>query len=140
MQSGLVSFGTGDGAALKGSAVCTWLMLSALPSSHWHFQRGLQVGLQEGETECAPLHVRFSSRGFVCYTLIFWILETEHSALYIPGTLGNVEHGGKYQIKLMYKHHLQRTASSVTCSWPFGGVKGNQEDAIKLRDLEDLVI
>lgn len=40
------------------------------------------------------------------------------------GTLGNVEHGNQYQIKLMYEHHLQRTAFNMTYG-AFGGVKGN---------------
>lgn len=40
------------------------------------------------------------------------------------GTLGNVEHGNQYQIKLMYEHNLQRTACNMTYG-SFGGVKGN---------------
>ncbi|KAG9462559.1 hypothetical protein GDO78_013868, partial [Eleutherodactylus coqui] len=41
----------------------------------------------------------------------------------VSGTLGNVEHGNQYQIKLMYEHNLQRTACNMTHG-PFGGVKG----------------
>ncbi|NXJ84039.1 PTHB1 protein, partial [Trogon melanurus] len=41
----------------------------------------------------------------------------------VSGTLGNVEHGNQYQIKLMYEHNLQRTACNMTYG-PFGGVKG----------------
>ncbi|KAG8517527.1 Protein PTHB1, partial [Galemys pyrenaicus] len=36
-------------------------------------------------------------------------------------TLGNVEHGNQYQIKLMYEHNLQRTACNMTYG-AFGGV------------------
>nr|XP_023963582.2 protein PTHB1 [Chrysemys picta bellii] len=41
----------------------------------------------------------------------------------VSGTLGNVEHGNQYHIKLMYEHNLQRTACNMTYG-PFGGVKG----------------
>uniref|UniRef100_K7GB43 Bardet-Biedl syndrome 9 n=1 Tax=Pelodiscus sinensis TaxID=13735 RepID=K7GB43_PELSI len=40
----------------------------------------------------------------------------------VSGTLGNVEHGNQYQIRLMYEHNLQRTACNMTYG-PFGGVK-----------------
>uniref|UniRef100_A0A8C3P686 Bardet-Biedl syndrome 9 n=1 Tax=Chrysemys picta bellii TaxID=8478 RepID=A0A8C3P686_CHRPI len=38
----------------------------------------------------------------------------------VSGTLGNVEHGNQYHIKLMYEHNLQRTACNMTYG-PFGG-------------------
>ncbi|KAK2521345.1 Bbs9 [Columba livia] len=44
----------------------------------------------------------------------------------VSGTLGTVEHGNQYQIKLMYEHHLQRTACNMTYG-PFGGVKEKSE-------------
>lgn len=49
------------------------------------------------------------------YSLFCWFFFAE--------TLGNVDHGNQYQIKLMYEHHLQRTACNMTYG-PFGGVKG----------------
>ncbi|XP_053117587.1 protein PTHB1 isoform X2 [Hemicordylus capensis] len=38
----------------------------------------------------------------------------------VSGTLGNIEHGNQYQLKLMYEHNLQRTACNMTYG-PFGG-------------------
>ncbi|XP_054673021.1 protein PTHB1 isoform X5 [Grus americana] len=49
------------------------------------------------------------------------------------GTLGNVEHGNQYQIKLMYEHNLQRTACNMTYG-PFGGVKGRDFICIQSMD------
>ncbi|XP_010148361.1 PREDICTED: protein PTHB1-like [Eurypyga helias] len=49
----------------------------------------------------------------------------------VSGTLGNVEHGNQYQIKLMYEHNLQRTACNMTYG-PFGGVKGKLHIAYSL--------
>ncbi|KAM4874745.1 protein PTHB1 isoform 3-T6 [Thomomys bottae] len=51
------------------------------------------------------------------------VLHSRKLCVYaVSGTLGNVEHGNQYQITLMYEHHLQRTACSMTYG-PFGGVK-----------------
>lgn len=53
------------------------------------------------------------------------VLHSRKLCVYsISGTLGNVEHGNQYQIKLMYEHNLQRTACNMTYG-SFGGVKGN---------------
>ncbi|XP_048451561.1 protein PTHB1 [Rhincodon typus] len=38
------------------------------------------------------------------------------------GTMGTVEHGNQYQLKLMYEHNFQRTACNLTFGG-FGGVK-----------------
>ncbi|XP_075127200.1 protein PTHB1 isoform X2 [Leptodactylus fuscus] len=51
----------------------------------------------------------------------------------VSGTLGNVEHGNQYQIKLMYEHNLQRTACNMTHG-PFGGVKGRDFICIQSMD------
>ncbi|XP_054673020.1 protein PTHB1 isoform X4 [Grus americana] len=51
----------------------------------------------------------------------------------VSGTLGNVEHGNQYQIKLMYEHNLQRTACNMTYG-PFGGVKGRDFICIQSMD------
>ncbi|XP_053570409.1 protein PTHB1 [Bombina bombina] len=51
----------------------------------------------------------------------------------VSGTLGNVEHGNQYQIKLMYEHNLQRTACNMTHG-PFGGVKGRDLICIQSMD------
>ncbi|NWX20100.1 PTHB1 protein, partial [Aegotheles bennettii] len=51
----------------------------------------------------------------------------------VSGTLGNVEHGNQYQIKLMYEHNLQRTACNMTYG-PFGGVKGRDMICIQSMD------
>ncbi|XP_060051796.1 protein PTHB1 isoform X2 [Erinaceus europaeus] len=45
----------------------------------------------------------------------------------VSGTLGNVEHGNQYHIKLMYEHNLQRTACTMTHG-PFGGVKEREAE------------
>ncbi|MEJ1283725.1 hypothetical protein NN561_014700 [Cricetulus griseus] len=51
------------------------------------------------------------------------VLHSRKLCVYsVSGTLGNVEHGNQYQIKLMYEHHLQRTACNMTYG-PFGGIK-----------------
>lgn len=54
---------------------------------------------------------------------IAWIKDINIYPSFVTGTLGNVEHGNQYQIKLMYEHNLQRTACNMTYG-PFGGVKG----------------
>eukprot|EP00069_Balaena_mysticetus_P009898 bmy_06484T0 len=53
------------------------------------------------------------------------VLHSRKLCVYsVSGSLGNVEHGTQYQIKLMYEHNLQRTACNMTYG-SFGGVKGN---------------
>ncbi|XP_063089959.1 protein PTHB1 isoform X12 [Cavia porcellus] len=56
---------------------------------------------------------------------------------FVSGTLGNVEHGNQYQIRLMYEHHLQRTACNMTCG-PFGGVKGR--DLICIQSMDGMLM
>lgn len=56
---------------------------------------------------------------------------------FVSGTLGNVEHGNQYQIKLMYEHHLQRTACNMTCG-PFGGVKG--QDLVCIQSMDGMLM
>uniref|UniRef100_A0ABI7WEI3 Bardet-Biedl syndrome 9 n=1 Tax=Felis catus TaxID=9685 RepID=A0ABI7WEI3_FELCA len=53
------------------------------------------------------------------------------------GTLGNVEHGNQYQIKLMYEHNLQRTACNMTYG-SFGGVKGR--DLICIQSMDGMLM
>lgn len=55
----------------------------------------------------------------------------------VSGTLGNVEHGNHYQIKLMYEHNLQRTACNMTHG-PFGGVKGR--DLICIQSMDGMLM
>ncbi|NXA33323.1 PTHB1 protein, partial [Eudromia elegans] len=55
----------------------------------------------------------------------------------VLGTLGNVEHGNQYQIKLMYEHNLQRTACNMTYG-PFGGVKGR--DLICIQSMDGMLM
>ncbi|NXX82031.1 PTHB1 protein, partial [Urocolius indicus] len=55
----------------------------------------------------------------------------------VSGTLGNVEHGNQYQIKLMYEHSLQRTACNMTYG-PFGGVKG--QDLICIQSMDGMLM
>ncbi|GAB5568679.1 protein PTHB1 isoform X6 [Prionailurus iriomotensis] len=58
------------------------------------------------------------------------VLHSRKLCVYsVSGTLGNVEHGNQYQIKLMYEHNLQRTACNMTYG-SFGGVKGLEKDQI----------
>ncbi|XP_067888703.1 protein PTHB1 isoform X2 [Heterodontus francisci] len=49
------------------------------------------------------------------------------------GTMGTVEHGNQYQLKLMYEHNLQRTACNLTFGG-FGGVKGRDLICIQSMD------
>ncbi|XP_055974025.1 protein PTHB1 [Sorex fumeus] len=56
---------------------------------------------------------------------------------FVSGTLGNVEHGNQYQIKLMYEHNLQRTAYNMTYG-PFGGVKGR--DLICIQSMDGMLM
>ncbi|KAM5157169.1 protein PTHB1 [Mantella aurantiaca] len=55
----------------------------------------------------------------------------------VSGTLGNVEHGNQYQIKLMYEHTLQRTACNMTHG-SFGGVKGR--DLICIQSMDGMLM
>ncbi|XP_053323992.1 protein PTHB1 [Spea bombifrons] len=55
----------------------------------------------------------------------------------VSGTLGNVEHGNQYQIKLMYEHNLQRTACNMIYG-PFGGVKGR--DLICIQSMDGMLM
>uniref|UniRef100_A0A803XVF9 Bardet-Biedl syndrome 9 n=1 Tax=Meleagris gallopavo TaxID=9103 RepID=A0A803XVF9_MELGA len=55
----------------------------------------------------------------------------------VSETLGNVEHGNQYQIKLMYEHQLQRTACNMTYG-PFGGVKGR--DLICIQSMDGMLM
>ncbi|XP_065439831.1 protein PTHB1 isoform X5 [Chrysemys picta bellii] len=55
----------------------------------------------------------------------------------VSGTLGNVEHGNQYHIKLMYEHNLQRTACNMTYG-PFGGVKGR--DLICIQSMDGMLM
>uniref|UniRef100_A0A8B9QXE4 Bardet-Biedl syndrome 9 n=1 Tax=Apteryx owenii TaxID=8824 RepID=A0A8B9QXE4_APTOW len=55
----------------------------------------------------------------------------------VSGTLGNVEHGNQYQIKLMYEHNLQRTACNMTYG-PFGGIKGR--DLICIQSMDGMLM
>ncbi|KAM6104586.1 protein PTHB1 isoform 2-T2 [Theristicus caerulescens] len=55
----------------------------------------------------------------------------------VSGTLGNVEHGNQYQLKLMYEHNLQRTACNMTYG-PFGGVKGR--DLICIQSMDGMLM
>lgn len=66
------------------------------------------------------------------------VLHSRKLCVYsVSGTLGNVEHGNQYQIKLMYEHHLQRTACNMTYG-PFGGVKGR--DLICIQSLDGMLM
>ncbi|XP_030364969.1 protein PTHB1 isoform X1 [Strigops habroptila] len=55
----------------------------------------------------------------------------------VSETLGNVEHGNQYQIKLMYEHNLQRAACNMTYG-PFGGVKGR--DLICIQSMDGMLM
>ncbi|XP_062322172.1 protein PTHB1 [Osmerus eperlanus] len=51
----------------------------------------------------------------------------------VSGLVGNVEHGAQYQLKLVYEHHLQRTACNMTYG-TFGGVTGHHSLCIQSMD------
>ncbi|XP_027622663.1 protein PTHB1 isoform X2 [Tupaia chinensis] len=71
-------------------------------------------------------------------TLHLAVLHPRKLCVYsVSGTLGNVEHGNQYQIKLMYEHNLQRTACNMTCG-PFGGVKGR--DLICIQSVDGMLM
>uniref|UniRef100_A0A674KG05 Bardet-Biedl syndrome 9 n=1 Tax=Terrapene triunguis TaxID=2587831 RepID=A0A674KG05_9SAUR len=55
----------------------------------------------------------------------------------VSGTVGNVEHGNQYHVKLMYEHNLQRTACNMTYG-PFGGVKGR--DLICIQSMDGMLM
>ncbi|KYO43240.1 protein PTHB1 isoform A [Alligator mississippiensis] len=55
----------------------------------------------------------------------------------VSGTLGSVEHGNQYHIKLIYEHNLQRTACNMTYG-PFGGVKGR--DLICIQSMDGMLM
>ncbi|XP_058152772.1 protein PTHB1 isoform X1 [Dasypus novemcinctus] len=66
------------------------------------------------------------------------VLHSRKLCVYsVSGTLGNVEHGNQYQIKLMYEHNLQRTACNMTYG-PFGGVKGR--DLICIQSMDGMLM
>lgn len=66
------------------------------------------------------------------------VLHSRKLCVYsVSGTLGNVEHGNQYQIKLMYEHHLQRTACNMTYG-PFGAVKGR--DLICIQSMDGMLM
>lgn len=66
------------------------------------------------------------------------VLHSRKLCVYsVSGTLGNVEHGNQYQIKLMYEHHLQRTACNMTYG-SFGGVKGR--DLICIQSMDGMLM
>ncbi|XP_004414605.1 PREDICTED: protein PTHB1 isoform X4 [Odobenus rosmarus divergens] len=66
------------------------------------------------------------------------VLHSRKLCVYsISGTLGNVEHGNQYQIKLMYEHNLQRTACNMTYG-SFGGVKGR--DLICIQSMDGMLM
>ncbi|XP_059253498.1 protein PTHB1 [Mustela nigripes] len=66
------------------------------------------------------------------------VLHSRKLCVYsVSGTLGNVEHGNQYQIKLMYEHNLQRTACNMTYG-SFGGVKG--QDLICIQSMDGMLM
>ncbi|XP_030060352.1 protein PTHB1 [Microcaecilia unicolor] len=77
---------------------------------------------------------------FVSGTELFHlaVLHPRKLSVYaVSGTLGNVEHGNQYQIKLMYEHNLQRIACNMTHG-PFGGVKGR--DLICIQSMDGMLM
>uniref|UniRef100_A0A8C6B5F4 Bardet-Biedl syndrome 9 n=1 Tax=Monodon monoceros TaxID=40151 RepID=A0A8C6B5F4_MONMO len=66
------------------------------------------------------------------------VLHSRKLCVYsVSGSLGNVEHGTQYQIKLMYEHNLQRTACNMTYG-SFGGVKGR--DLICIQSMDGMLM
>ncbi|ELK35175.1 Protein PTHB1 [Myotis davidii] len=66
------------------------------------------------------------------------VLHSRKLCVYsVSGTLGNVEHGNQYQIKLMYEHNLQRTACNMTYG-SFGGVRGR--DLICIQSMDGMLM
>ncbi|XP_025235493.1 protein PTHB1 isoform X7 [Theropithecus gelada] len=66
------------------------------------------------------------------------VLHSRKLCVYsVSGTLGNVEHGNQYQMKLMYEHNLQRTACNMTYG-SFGGIKGR--DLICIQSMDGMLM
>uniref|UniRef100_A0A2K6SEN6 Bardet-Biedl syndrome 9 n=1 Tax=Saimiri boliviensis boliviensis TaxID=39432 RepID=A0A2K6SEN6_SAIBB len=66
------------------------------------------------------------------------VLHSRKLCVYsVSGTLGNVEHGNQYQMKLIYEHNLQRTACNMTYG-SFGGVKGR--DLICIQSIDGMLM
>ncbi|XP_031808804.1 protein PTHB1 isoform X2 [Sarcophilus harrisii] len=66
------------------------------------------------------------------------VLHSRKLCVYsVSGTLGNVEHGNQYQVKLMYEHNLQRIACNMTYG-SFGGVKGR--DLICIQSMDGMLM
>ncbi|XP_043835168.1 protein PTHB1 isoform X1 [Dromiciops gliroides] len=66
------------------------------------------------------------------------VLHSRKLCVYsVSGTLGNVEHGNQYQVKLMYEHNLQRAACNMTYG-PFGGVRGR--DLICIQSMDGMLM
>ncbi|XP_067837947.1 protein PTHB1 isoform X2 [Heptranchias perlo] len=66
------------------------------------------------------------------------ILHPKKLSVYaVSGTMGTVEHGNQYQLKLMYEHNLQRTACNLTFG-AFGGVKGR--DLICIQSMDGMLM
>ncbi|XP_074055027.1 protein PTHB1 isoform X2 [Macrotis lagotis] len=62
------------------------------------------------------------------------VLHSRKLCVYsVSGTMGSVEHGNQYQIKLMYEHNLQRVACNMTYG-SFGGIKGRDFICIQSMD------
>uniref|UniRef100_A0A4W3IY76 Bardet-Biedl syndrome 9 n=1 Tax=Callorhinchus milii TaxID=7868 RepID=A0A4W3IY76_CALMI len=59
------------------------------------------------------------------------------SVFAVSGTMGTVEHGNQYQLKLMYEHNLQRTACNLTYGG-FGGIKGR--DLMCIQSMDGMLI
>ncbi|XP_006832205.1 PREDICTED: protein PTHB1-like [Chrysochloris asiatica] len=66
------------------------------------------------------------------------VLHSRKLCVYsVSGTLGSVEHGNQYLIKLIYEHNLQRTACNMTYG-SFGGVKGR--DLICIQSMDGMLM
>uniref|UniRef100_A0A8C4WWA7 Uncharacterized protein n=1 Tax=Eptatretus burgeri TaxID=7764 RepID=A0A8C4WWA7_EPTBU len=90
--------------------------------------------LLEHQLEQAILQIasgRFvSGTDMVCLA----VLHPQKLAVYrFTGTLGVVEQGNEYQLKVMYEHNLQRMACNMTCG-PFGQVKGKDFICVQSMD------
>ncbi|XP_059829564.1 protein PTHB1 isoform X1 [Hypanus sabinus] len=55
----------------------------------------------------------------------------------VSGTMGTVEHGNQYQLKLIYEHNLQGTACNLTFGG-FGGVKAR--DLICIQSMDGMLM
>ncbi|XP_068106150.1 protein PTHB1 [Hyperolius riggenbachi] len=77
---------------------------------------------------------------FVSATELFHlaVLHPRKLCVYaVSSTLGNVDHGNQYQMKLMYEHNLQRTACNMAHG-SFGGVKGR--DLICIQSIDGMLM